>query len=109
LSSPSVQVEKRQASALAVDLIERTAQGVGIPVQSKRFRQARADGRRDSPGRDQAVQLSAAGDGPQLRHRLVVIGDEESLPLLDTTQVPAQVLSQLGDADGGLVTIGSRC
>lgn len=103
-----VGVEERQ-SAFAADLIERAAEHGNLPADLQWLRQPATAWPPHSAFGDKPVQRrSCGGGGAELGDWTVMVGHNESLPLLNEPQVMAEVLPKLGDSNRRHVQNSSR-
>lgn len=90
-------------SPLVADGLEGSAQCVRITRHGQRLRQSAMARRSYEAGGDQRVDRGGAHRRwTQFRDWLVAVSDGESFPLFHPPKVGTQVLSQLGNAHGGV-------
>jgi glucose 1-dehydrogenase len=94
-----VGVEERH-SALAADLVERATERIRVAVELEWIGKSAAAWTREPPLGDQPIEGRAwSRRWPELCHGPVSVGDEQPLATLDAAEIPAEVATQLGNAD----------
>jgi hypothetical protein len=93
---------------VAANLVERMAQSTRLASELQWLRKSATTRASHTPFGDESVECIARGRGrSQLGDRPVPVGHDKPLSTAHEVQVLAEVLSQLGDADGRHVHKGS--